>query len=95
MAVWYKRQRNIPERPWFKDGAVLQVFDYLDGKAGLEETSERIKQETRHFAKRQLTWFRREKDVIWLERDPDEADPDRRILERMLEVLRTKEILSE
>ena len=72
-----------------------QVFDYLDGKAGLEETSERIKQETRHFAKRQLTWFRREKDVIWLERDPDEADPDSRILERMLEVLRTKEILSE
>ena len=33
MAVWYKRQRNIPERPWFKDGAVLQVFDYLEALA--------------------------------------------------------------
>ena len=33
MSVWYKRQRNIPERPWFKDGAVLQVFDYLEALA--------------------------------------------------------------
>ena len=33
MSVWYKRQRNIPERPWFKDGAVVQVFDYLEALA--------------------------------------------------------------
>lgn len=33
MGVWYKRQRNIPERPWFKDGAVLQVYDYLEAMA--------------------------------------------------------------
>ena len=33
MGIWYKRQRNIPERPWFKDGAVLQVFDYLEALA--------------------------------------------------------------
>lgn len=33
MGNWYKRQRSIPERPWFKDGAVVQVFDYLDAIA--------------------------------------------------------------
>lgn len=46
-----------------------QVFDYLEGHATLQETVERIQKETRHFAKRQLTWFRREKDVIWLEKN--------------------------
>lgn len=43
-----------------------QIFDYLDGIATIEEAVERIKRETRHFAKRQLTWFRREPDAIWL-----------------------------
>ena len=33
MNGWYKRQRNIPERPWFKDAKVLQLFDYLESVA--------------------------------------------------------------
>jgi len=33
MGGWYKRQRNIPERPWFKDAKVLQLFDYLEATA--------------------------------------------------------------
>lgn len=33
MGGWYKRQRSIPERPWFKDAQVLQLFDYLESKA--------------------------------------------------------------
>lgn len=45
---------------------ILQAFD---GEITLEEAYERIKQETRHFAKRQFTWFRRERDVIWLEKE--------------------------
>ena len=45
-----------------------QVLDYLDGLFDYEEMADRIRKETRHFAKRQLTWFRREKDVIWLDR---------------------------
>ena len=52
-----------------------QIFDWLDGECTLEEACERVKKETRHFAKRQLTWFRREKDVIWLEKK-DFASPD-------------------
>lgn len=47
-----------------------EILDYLAGETTLEEAVRRIKQGTRHFAKRQLTWFRREKDVIWLNK-PD------------------------
>ena len=44
-----------------------EILDYLDRKISLEEAVYRIKRDTRHFAKRQLTWFRRERDVIWLD----------------------------
>ncbi|MCH5269840.1 MAG: tRNA (adenosine(37)-N6)-dimethylallyltransferase MiaA [Lachnospiraceae bacterium] len=42
-----------------------ELFSYLEGEISLEEAIYRIKRDTRHFAKRQLTWFKREKDVIW------------------------------
>lgn len=43
-----------------------EFFDYFEGKASLEDTITRLKTDTRHFAKRQLTWFRREEDVTWV-----------------------------
>lgn len=46
-----------------------EMLDYLAGACTLEEAVETIKKETRHFAKRQLTWFRREKEVIWVEKE--------------------------
>lgn len=46
-----------------------QIMQYLEGKFSLDEAVRLIKRDTRHFAKRQLTWFRREKDVIWVNRD--------------------------
>ena len=61
-----------------------QIFDYLEGIATLEEAVERIKRETRHFAKRQLTWFRREPDARWI--NVSEYGGDRKkILELMTE----------
>ncbi len=45
-----------------------EILDYLDGSKTLDEAIYLIKRETRHFAKRQLTWFRRERDVIWLDK---------------------------
>ena len=45
-----------------------EFFPYFRGECTLDETVEKIKQDTRHFAKRQLTWFRREKDVVWLDK---------------------------
>lgn len=46
-----------------------QLFPYLRGECSLEEAADRIRLETRHFAKRQMTWFRREPDVIFLDKD--------------------------
>lgn len=45
---------------------ILQAFD---GEITMEEAYDKIKQETRHFAKRQFTWFRRERDVTWLQKE--------------------------
>jgi tRNA dimethylallyltransferase len=42
-----------------------EIFDYLDGKTDLNKAIEMIKQNTRRFAKRQLTWFRKDKDIQW------------------------------
>lgn len=52
-----------------------EILAYLDGKCTLEEAVYILKRDTRHFAKRQLTWFRREHEVRWIERQeyPDEA----------------------
>lgn len=43
-----------------------EFFDYLDGSASLADATEHVKQETRRYAKRQLTWFRRDKRIQWL-----------------------------
>jgi len=69
-----------------------EFFDYFDGRFSLEDTAERIKKDTRHFAKRQLTWFRREKDVCWINRT--EGTEDEAVLETMLNILEEKGIIS-
>ncbi len=46
-----------------------EILEYLDGDTSLEEAIYKIKRDTRHFAKRQLTWFRRERQVIWLNKE--------------------------
>lgn len=69
-----------------------EILEYLDGRCSLWEAVEKIKKETRHFAKRQLTWFRREKDVIWLDKQAFAYDEDA-VLSCILENLRKKEII--
>lgn len=44
-----------------------EILDYLEHRCTWEEAVRVLKRDTRHFAKRQLTWFRRERDVRWLE----------------------------
>ena len=53
-----------------------------------------LKRDTRHFAKRQITWFKRENDVIWLNR-PDYNGSDEEILAEMLKILNEKDMLSD
>ena len=70
-----------------------EILAYLDGEYTLEEAIYIIKRETRHFAKRQLTWFNRERDVIWLDKQAFGYD-DAAILANMISILEEKEIIS-
>ena len=66
-----------------------EILAYLEGETTLEEAVERLKRDTRHFAKRQLTWFRREKDVIWVNKNEFDYEEDR-ILQYMLGIIEEK-----
>ena len=61
-----------------------EIFAYLEGEITLEEAVYIIKRDTRHFAKRQITWFKRERDVIWINKDQFQHD-DEKILNYMME----------
>lgn len=50
-----------------------EFFPYFEGTANLTECTERLKQATRNYAKRQLTWFRRQNDVVWLYLDEEDV----------------------
>ena len=69
-----------------------EILAYLDGECSFLEAVDILKRDTRHFAKRQLTWFRREKDVIWLNKE-DYEYKEERILAAMLERLKEKGII--
>ncbi len=69
-----------------------EILAYLDGEMTLEEAVYIIKRDTRHFAKRQLTWFAREKNVIWLNKQDFGYNEDK-ILDTIISHLKEKEIL--
>lgn len=64
-----------------------EILDYLDGRTSLEEAIYILKRDTRHFAKRQLTWFKRERNVSWIHKDAYQYD-ETKILHAMLEQIR-------
>ena len=66
-----------------------EILDYLNGECSLEEAIYILKRDTRHFAKRQLTWFRRERDVIWVDKNNYDHDEEK-ILEVMLSYVRER-----
>ena len=69
-----------------------EILAYLEGDYSLDEAVRILKRDTRHFAKRQLTWFRREPDVIWTQKDEFAYD-DEKILEFMVSVCRSRGIM--
>ena len=69
-----------------------EVLDALNGDITFEEAIYRIKRDTRHFAKRQITWFKREKDVIWINKGDFHYD-DEAILSFMEKECRERNIL--
>lgn len=68
-----------------------EIYAYLEGECTLEEAVRVIKRDTRHFAKRQLTWFKREKDVIWADRSL--LGGDDAIMDFMMGALKDKTII--
>ncbi len=69
-----------------------EILSYLDGTWSLEEAVYILKRDTCHFAKRQITWFKRERNVEWFHK-PDYDYDENKILEGMLQSLRSKSIL--
>lgn len=70
-----------------------EIIEYLDGEVSLETAIENIKQNTRHMAKRQVTWFKREKDVIYV--DPFSFEGNEKIVDYMIEKINTERIDNE
>lgn len=68
-----------------------EIIAYLKGECSLEEAVYILKRDTRHFAKRQLTWFRRERDVTWVQKNSFSSEEE--ILEFMLDTMREKRII--
>ena len=90
--------KALKEKGYTRDMVSMQglgykeILSYLDGECTLEEAVYILKRDTRHFAKRQLTWFRRERDVCRIDKEAFAYD-DKEILERMVQVLKERGIL--
>ena len=67
--------KGLMEKGYSRDLVSMQglgykeIYSYLQGEISLEDAIYILKRDTRHFAKRQLTWFKREKDVVWVDKD--------------------------
>ncbi len=68
-----------------------EMIDYIQERYTLDEAVYTLKRDTRHFAKRQVTWFKREKQVTWVNKNEFDSEAD--ILSFMIERLREKEII--
>ncbi len=90
--------RALKDRGIARDSVSMQglgykeLLAYLDGEIPLDEAIRIIKRDTRHFAKRQLTWFRRERDVIWIDRQKT-GQEEKKIVDYMLNILTEKHII--
>lgn len=71
-----------------------EIFAWLEGETAYEQAVEILKRDTRRYAKRQLTWFRREKDCVWVSKNEFGYDEDK-ILRFMLKELEAREIWRE
>lgn len=90
--------RYLKKRGVRKDSTAMQglgykeLYAYLEGEYPLDEAVRIIKRDTRHFAKRQLTWFKRERDVIWADKSVI-GQEEENLADYMLGYLREKKII--
>jgi len=72
--------------------APKEILDYLNGEISLDEAIYILKRDTRHFVKRQLTYFKREKSTIWI--NANEFDRDiNKIVEQMEKILYERNVI--
>ena len=69
----YFKQYGTPGQTSVQAIGYKEFFPYFEGTANLTECTERLKQATRNYAKRQLTWFRRQNDAVWLYLDEEDV----------------------
>ena len=69
-----------------KRGINKEILDFLDNECTLEDAVSILKRDTRRFAKRQLTWFRRESNVNWINKEDFDFD-DELICEYILKLM--------
>lgn len=87
--------KTLQEKGYTRDMTSMQglgykeILDYLNGVNSLEEAIYILKRDTRHFAKRQITWFKREKDVIWVNKDQFNYNEEK-ILEFLLKKIKER-----
>ena len=67
-----------------------EILEYTDGKVSFQTAVDNLKKDTRHLAKRQLTWFRGQKEITWINRP--EFKNENEILDYIMEVLNEKHI---
>lgn len=90
--------KSLKARGYTRDMVSMQglgykeILDYLDGRISLLEAVEIIKRDTRHFAKRQITWFKRERDTCWLNREKF-CQNEGKMLDAALDVLKGRGIV--
>lgn len=91
--------KSLKERGLSKTNISMQgigykeILEYLEGDTSIETAIENIKQNTRHMAKRQVTWFKREKNVIYV--DPFSFESNDKIVDYMIEKINTERIDNE
>lgn len=90
--------RRLRERGYDRSLVSMQGLGYkellawMDGAYDLEEALRVLKRDTRHFAKRQITWFKREKDVIWMNKQ-DYGYDEEMLLDDMLKICKERGII--
>ncbi|HJC73525.1 MAG TPA: tRNA (adenosine(37)-N6)-dimethylallyltransferase MiaA [Candidatus Mediterraneibacter faecavium] len=91
--VCYLKERGVRKDSTAMQGlGYKELYEYLEGRYPLDEAVRIIKRDTRHFAKRQLTWFKRERDVIWADKSVI-GQEEEKLADYMLGCLREKEII--
>lgn len=90
--------KSLLDRGYTKDLVSMQglgykeIIPYILGERTLEEAIYLLKRDTRHYAKRQLTWFRREENINWINKE--DYTNDKNILSHMKELLFDKSLLT-